>query len=323
MAQRRVHAARARRRDRAPARRSPCRARATPRRMRRVQPEVPTTCAVVVLEHPARLARLDRRRTRAVRSSTSKPGSVPIQRPPRRPSRGRRRTPRRRRRWRGGRASATTPASHARGHACGPHAPPRYSTRTSLLRHARRSHRPPGRSRSSVTRSKPGPHVTSSARAVDRVDLVVAGAAEQLVGVEAAVQRVVAVVAAQDVLAAAALELVVARAALDRVVAATRRTARRCRRRRTARRRRRRRGCRRCRRRRAASSLPSWPLIESASTPPLSRSSACGAVDGLVLGLHGDRLEDRRARRAAGQLAEVRRAAQAVEARVVERRVAR
>ena len=46
-----------------------------------------------------------------------------------------------------------------------------------------------------------------------------------------------------------------------------------------------------------------------------------GAVDGLVLGLDGDRLEDRGADRAARELAEVRRAAQPVEARVVDGRI--
>ena len=45
------------------------------------------------------------------------------------------------------------------------------------------------------------------------------------------------------------------------------------------------------------------------------------AVEGLVLGLHRDRLEDRRARCATGSLAGVRRGAQPVEARIFERRI--
>ena len=175
--------------------------------------------------------------------------------------------------------------------------------------------------RSSVTRSKPGPQSTASRGAADRVDLVVARAAEQPVGVEAAVtmsspssprrtsapraalelvvagaalERVVARVAEQRSLPAVAEQRVVAVVAADVVVAVAA----------------------------ARTSLPSWPLIESASDAAAEPVVGLGAVDRLVLGLHGDRLEDRRARRAAGRLAEVRRAAQAVEARVVERRVA-
>src|SRR5436305_12090919 len=62
-----------------------------------------------------------------------------------------------------------------------------------------------------------GPAVDGVRPATGRVDGVVAGAAEELVGIEAARHDVVAGVAVEDVAARAALQLVVAVAAGDRV----------------------------------------------------------------------------------------------------------